>query len=198
MSANLAQPSWLASYASGEKQGWSQAVMAYADYYCVDGSAEDYPVEIEERLIMHRAPMIGYASRTGTRRNLEALADAGWRLLVSAKGEHRTEGMRYAIDNGAWTAYQRGESFDEVSFLEVVEKLGERADWIVLPDVVQGGIASLEFSLQWKERLRGIPSQLLIAVQNGMQLDDVAPHLSPAVGIFIGGSTQWKEETAQA
>ncbi|MBC8753020.1 hypothetical protein F6X42_44140, partial [Paraburkholderia sp. WC7.3b] len=41
----------------------------------------------------------------------------GWRLLVSAKGEHRTEGMRYAIDNGAWTAYQRGEPFDEAAFL---------------------------------------------------------------------------------
>ncbi|EIM98675.1 hypothetical protein WQE_22728 [Paraburkholderia hospita] len=198
MSATLIEPSWLASYATGQKQGWSQAVMAYADYYCVDGSADDEPADIEERLIMHRAPMVGYASRTGTRRNLEALADADWRLLVSAKGEHRTEGMRYAIDNGAWTAYQRGEPFDEPAFLDVVEKLGERADWIVLPDIVQGGLASLEFSLRWKERLSGIPSQVLIAVQNGMQLEDVAPYLSPVVGIFIGGSTEWKEETAAA
>ncbi|MGF6870782.1 hypothetical protein [Paraburkholderia sp. MM5477-R1] len=192
-----AVPCWLAPYASGEKQGWAQAVMAYADYYCVDGSADDDPA-VEERLIMHRPAMVGYASRTGTRRNLEALAHAGWRLLVSAKGEHRTEGMRYAIDNGAWTAYQRGEPFDEAAFLAVVDKLGERADWIVLPDIVQGGLASLEFSLRWMERLRGMPSQLLIAVQNGMQLEDVAPYLSPVVGIFIGGSTDWKESTAEA
>jgi hypothetical protein len=197
MSAPLTEPSWLSAYAAGQKQGWAQAVMAYADYYCVDGSADDDP-DIEERLIMHRPPMVGYASRTGTRRNLEALSDADWRLLVSAKGEHRTEGMRYAIDNGAWTAYQRGEPFDESAFLAVVEKLGERADWIVLPDIVQGGLASLDFSLRWKERLRGIPSQLLIAVQNGMQLEDVAPLLSPVVGIFIGGSTEWKEATAEA
>jgi hypothetical protein len=106
--------------------------------------------------------------------------------------------MRYAIDNGAWTAYQRGEPFDEAAFLAVVDKLGERADWIVLPDIVQGGLASLEFSLRWMERLRGMPSRLLIAVQNGMQLDDVAPYLSPVVGIFIGGSTDWKESTSQA
>ncbi|WP_236078652.1 hypothetical protein [Paraburkholderia domus] len=171
--------------------------MAYADYYCVDGSADDQPA-IDERLIMHRPPMVGYASRTGTRRNLEALADADWRLLVSAKGEHRPEGMRYAIDNGAWTAYQRGEPFDESAFLAVIEKLGEGADWIVLPDIVQGGLASLEYSLRWKERLRGMPSQLLIAVQDGMQLDDVARFLSPVVGIFIGGSTAWKEATAEA
>lgn len=184
-----ALPRWLTPYARGEKQGWAQAVIAYSDYYCVDGSADDDP-EIEERLVMHRPPMVGYASRTGTRRNLDALARAGWRLLVSAKGEHRAEGMRYAIDNGAWTAYQRGEPFDEAAFLAVVDKLGERADWIVLPDIVQGGLASLDFSLQWMERLRGMPSQLLIAVQNGMQLEDVAPYLSPVVGIFIGGSTE--------
>lgn len=190
-------PRWLSSYAGGDRSGWSQAVMAYADYYCVDGSADDDP-EIEERLSMQRPPMVGYASRTGTRRNLHALAQADWRLLVSAKGAHRTEGMRYAIDNGAWTAYQRNEPFDEGAFLSVVDKLGERADWIVLPDIVQGGPASLDFTLRWKERLRGIPTQLLIAVQNGMQLEDVAPLLSPVVGIFIGGSTEWKEATAQA
>ncbi|TDN58998.1 hypothetical protein [Paraburkholderia sp. BL10I2N1] len=151
MSPATIEPSWLSSYATGEKLGWAQAVMAYADYYCVDGSADEDP-EIEERLIMHRPPMVGYASRTGTRRNLEALAGAEWRLLVSAKGAHRPEGMRYALDNGAWTAYQQGEPFDELAFMSVVEKLGEGADWIVLPDIVQGGLASLEYSLRWKER----------------------------------------------
>ena len=37
--------------------------------------------------------MIAYASRTGTRRNLAALRGANWRLLVSATGVHRTEGL---------------------------------------------------------------------------------------------------------
>jgi hypothetical protein len=82
---------------------------------------------------MQRPPMVGYASRTGTRRNLAALEDADWRLLVSAKGELRTEGMRYAIDNGAWTAYQQNQPFDETAFVLAVDRLGERADWIVLP-----------------------------------------------------------------
>ncbi|TCK32045.1 hypothetical protein B0G84_9181 [Paraburkholderia sp. BL8N3] len=104
--------------------------------------------------------------------------------------------MPYALDNGAWTAYQQGQPFDEASFLRAVDLVGERAEWIVLPDVVQGGMASLEFSLAWKERLRGIPTKVLIAVQDGVQLEDVAHELSPAVGIFIGGSTEWKEATA--
>ena len=189
-------PQWLAPYAHGEKAGWSQNHMAYAEYYGVDGSADDG--ECEERIAMHRPPMVGYASRTGTRRNLAALRDAGWRLLVSAKGELRTEGMRYALDNGAWSAFVQQQPFDEDAFLLAVDRLGEGADWIVLPDIVAGGLASLEFSLRWKERLRGMPTRMLLAVQNGMQINDVASLLSPAIGIFIGGTTEWKEATAQA
>jgi len=197
MTRDLPAPRWLEDYASGEKLGWAQAVMAYADYCGVDGSADDDP-EIEERLAMHRPPLAAYASRTGTRRNLAAMQDADWRLLISATGQLRTEGMRYALDNGAWTAFQQGQPFDEDAFVVAVDRLGERADWVVLPDIVEGGLASLEYSLTWLERLRGMPSRLLIAVQNGMQVQDVASFLSPAVGIFVGGSTQWKEETAQA
>jgi hypothetical protein len=79
-------PPWLEQYASGQKTGYAQALMSYAEYYGVDGSADDDP-EIEERIAMHRRPIVGYASRTGTRRNLAALKGADWRLLVSAKGE---------------------------------------------------------------------------------------------------------------
>jgi hypothetical protein len=197
MTPTLSTPGWLGSYASGQKLGWAQSVMAYAEYYGVDGSADDDP-EFEERLVMHRAPLVGYASRTGTRRNLAALDDADWRLLVSAKGQLRTEGMRYALDNGAWTAFQQQQPFDEKAYLIAVEKLGLDADWIVLPDIVEGGLASLDYSLRWKERLRGMPTKLLIAVQDGMQISDVASLLCPAVGIFVGGTTEWKEATAQA
>jgi hypothetical protein len=190
-------PTWLRPYSDGMKMGWAQSHMAYAAYYGVDGSADDDP-ELEERIALHRAPMVGYASRTGTRRNLAALRDAHWRLLVSAKGELRTEGMRYALDNGAWSAFVQQQPFDEAAFLVALEKLGEGADWIVLPDIVAGGSASLDFSLKWKERLRGMPTRMLIAVRNGMQIDDVASLLCPAVGIFIGGTTEWKEVTAHA
>ena len=190
-------PRWLEPYASGEKMGWSQNYMAYTAYYGVDGSADDDP-EYEERIVMQRPSIVGYASRTGTKRNLAALQGADWRLLVSAKGALRTEGMRYALDNGAWSAFVQQEPFDEDAFLVAVDRLGEGADWIVLPDIVAGGFVSLDYSLRWKERLRGMPTKLLFAVQNGMQIDDVASLLSPAVGIFIGGTTEWKEATAQA
>lgn len=190
-------PDWAKPYASGERIGWAQATMAYADYFCVDGSADD-DLSIDERIDMIRPPMVPYASRTGTRRNLEGLRRNGWHLIVSATGVLRTEGMPYAIDNGAWTAFQQGRKFDEDAFMRAIDKLGEGADWIVLPDIVAGGRASLDYSLLWMERLRGIPTRLLLAVQDGMEIADVKSHLSPAVGIFVGGSTEWKTATAGA
>lgn len=139
--------------------------------------------------------MIAYASRTGTKRQLRLLAAHGWRLLVSARGVLRTEGFRYALDNGAWTAFQRGEPFDESAFMRAVDLLGTGADWIVVPDIVNGGLASLEYSLSWLDRLRGA-GPLLIAVQDGMAPGDVRGLLGTSVGIAIGGSTEWKEQTA--
>ena len=142
--------------------------------------------------------MIAYASRTGTKRNLAALRSAGWRLHVSATGVHRTEGFPYAIDNGAWTAHQQGKPFDEAAFLRVVEKLGANADWIAVPDIVAGGLRSLEFSLSWIPRLRGSCKLLLLPVQDGMNTRDVGTIIGPELGVFVGGSTDWKLATMHA
>lgn len=143
--------------------------------------------------------MIAYASRTGTRRNLDALRASGWRLMISARGVLRTEGFRYALDNGAWTSFQRGEAFHDAAFERAIALLGPGADWIVLPDIVMGGVASLEFSLRWLDRLRKRRSlsaaTFLIAVQNGMKPAQVLNLLDPRLGIFVGGDTQWKLAT---
>jgi len=143
--------------------------------------------------------MIAYASRTGTRRNLDALRSAGWRLMISARGVLRTEGFRYALDNGAWTSFQRGEAFHDAAFERAVAMLGPGADWIVLPDIVMGGAASLAFSRRWLDRLRYRPSlsraAFLLAVQNGMKPAQIRHMLGPRLGIFVGGDTQWKLAT---
>lgn len=102
------------------------------------------------------------------------------------------------LDNGAWSAYQQGKSFDEDAFSRAIDKVGEGADWVVLPDIVAGGMASLDLSLKWLHRLRGMPEQQLIAVQDGMCVDDVRDYLGPMVGLFIGGSTPWKLATLDA
>lgn len=141
--------------------------------------------------------MMAYASRTGTKRNLEALRAAGWRLMVSARGVLRTEGFPYALDNGAWTAHRAGEAFDEGAFDRAVVMLGRGADFIVAPDIVEGGSASLALSVSWLDRLAPI-APVLIAVQDGMTAGDVAPMLDARVGLFVGGSTAWKLATLEA
>lgn len=138
--------------------------------------------------------MNAYASRTGTRRNLAALRAAGWRLLVSATGPWRTEGFRYGIDNGAWTAFKKGRPFDADLFRGLVDALGAGADFIVVPDIVMGGLASLEFSLTWLGRLRGV-APLLLPVQDGMVEADVASLVGSDLGVFVGGGDEFKETT---
>lgn len=100
-------------------------------------------------------------------------------------------------DYGAWSAFQQDRAFDTDAFLRAVDLVGEHADWIVLPDIVLGGQRSLDLSLSWLDKLKGIPTRLLIAVQNGMQPDDVRRYLNPMVGLFVGGDTAWKESTCE-
>lgn len=143
--------------------------------------------------------MIGYASRTGTKRNLAGLRAADWRLMVSAKGVLRHEGFRYALDNGAWNAFVTGTEFDEAAFLKAYALLGIGADFVVLPDIVAGGARSLArslaFSLRWRTDLPA-HCPFLLAVQDGMTPEEVGPLIGPELGIFIGGTTEWKVSTA--
>lgn len=139
--------------------------------------------------------MICYASRTGTKRNLAALRAAGWRMLISRAGVWRTEGFAYALDNGAWSDFQMKRPFDEVKFAEVLALLGREADWVAVPDIVMGGTESLALSRRWLARVREASRLALIPVQDGMLPGDLLPLLGDDVGIFLGGSTEWKLAT---
>lgn len=137
--------------------------------------------------------MIGYASNTGTRRNLQALRDYGWRILLTPDNPTPRDGLRFAIDNGAWKAHQQGTPFDAEKFGNLVERYGCAADFVILPDIVVGGRGSLEFSLSWIPKLRNLKS-LLLPIQDGMTAYDVGMVLrqNVYVGLFLGGSTEFK------
>ncbi len=138
--------------------------------------------------------MILYASSTRGRRNLHEMQVHGWRLLFSsAAPDLYRPGWRYALDNGAWSAFASGAPWDEVSFRATVEQHGAGADWVIAPDVVAGGRPSLRLSERWLPWVADRARRVLIAVQDGMEPGDVAPLLGPSVGIAIGGSTEWKE-----
>lgn len=140
-----------------------------------------------------------YASRTGTQRNLAALRRAGWGLLVSRAGRWRTEGFdRWAADNGAWSDHQAGRPFDADAYDRFLDWLPQAPDWIVLPDIVAGGLASLDLSMRYLNRCRAASDLVLIAVQDGMEPQHIAPLVGPNVGVFLGGSTEWKLATMLA
>lgn len=139
--------------------------------------------------------VICYASRTGTRRNLAALRKHGWRLLVSATGVWRNEGFKYCLDPGAWTHYQQGTEFIEEPFVGLLEAMGRNADFIIAPDIVAGGKASLALSMSWLPRLQPYGVLVLIPAQNGLTPNDLNDIVGPKVGIFLGGDTDYKLET---
>lgn len=136
-----------------------------------------------------------YATATNTRRNLDAMHRQGCRVLMGPDQLSRWPAdpppLAWALDNGAYGCWKAGRPFDAEAFAATVARWGDGADWIVAPDIVAGGLASLDLSLAWLPRLLPI-APVLIAVQDGMEPADVAPHLSGRVGIFVGGSTEWK------
>lgn len=147
-----------------------------------------------------------YATYTGTRRNLDALQVHGWRILVSPDTLSRhawarptwTDGSPapYALDNGAWGAFQSEKPWDGARFVRALDAVGVGADFIVVPDVVADARATMLAALEWLPRLKlTTPARLLFAVQDGMEAHQVAPWLRRGCGIFVGGSTEWKLRT---
>jgi hypothetical protein len=131
-----------------------------------------------------------YASRTGTKRNLTLMREYGWRLLVSATGVWRNEGFPYAIDNGAWTAFQQGKPFDGARFQGLVTAMGRGADWIVLPDVVGNAVATASITENWLDALDGY--RTLAVIQDGAEERVLERLVGHVYGFFLGGSTDYK------
>ncbi len=126
-------------------------------------------------------------------------AGMGWGLLISRAGVWRTEGFtRICGDSGAWSDFQAGRSFDEDAYDRFLDWLAAQpitADWLVLPDIVAGGLTLLELSCRFLNRCLSVAPQVLIAVQDGMTISDLETLIGPTIGIFLGGSTEWKLAT---
>jgi hypothetical protein len=122
------------------------------------------------------------------------------RLMRNRPWEHR---IRWAYDNGAWMDHVRGAAFDADAWqreLELIARLPTRdaPDFCVLPDIVAGGHASLDLSLSWLPRVRGVHWHWYLPVQDGVELADIPEELPDwCAGIFVGGSTAWKLRTAR-
>jgi hypothetical protein len=139
--------------------------------------------------------MIGYAARTTNRRNLKLLRDNDWRLLLSPLQSWTTYGMRYALDNGAWTAHVTGQPWNEKRFFSCLKARGRDADFVVLPDIVGGGVKSFERSHWWLPVVADYTPLPMLPAQDGFIDAYVSGMIGPGMGLFVGGTTAWKEKT---
>ena len=126
--------------------------------------------------------------------NLEILQKRGWGRMFVARIPTPYLYEPWGFDNGAFAASLHGASFPN----EVFEKRLEQALMVnsdpylaVTPDIVANGCESLEFSLEWRRRLPNSWPWYL-AVQDGMEIDEVEDCLHLFEGIFLGGSSNFK------
>jgi hypothetical protein len=102
---------------------------------------------------------------------------------------------RWISDNGAFSYYLQGKSFDSKKYLRHIEKCSKHTPPIfaVIPDIVAGGERSLEYSLEWLSSGK-LPSKWrwYLALQDGMRMSDVFDVADYIDGLFIGGTLKFK------
>lgn len=147
-----------------------------------------------------------YTGQTRSRRAI-ALCDRLGLGECTNRGELPPRRMEngWFLDCGSFTDWKAGRAFDLVRWERDLRWIAYRLeagklqapDFVVMPDIVGGGLESLERSL---ELVEWVPSELpvrYLVVQEGMapaQVADVLPHFG---GIFIGGASMaWKLDTA--
>jgi len=81
-----------------------------------------------------------------------------------------------------------------MSSISEAYSVGLKLDFIACPDIVAGGVESLEFSMEWAEGRLRTARNLALVVQDGMTTRDVSRFLPlPQFShIFIGGTKEWK------
>lgn len=137
---------------------------------------------------------------TRSKKNLAFLREHGWGRMFATVKPTPQDFEPWGFDNGAFVAWMCGEEFPEQEFLSRLDlalKVNSDPILAVCPDIVAGGMQSLEFSVKWLERL---PSYWpwYLAVQDsepGKEKEYQDAVLSVAhlfAGIFLGGTDKFK------
>lgn len=114
-------------------------------------------------------------------------------LMISA--EHWGNPFtNYAVDNGAWSDFVHNRPFNAERFhrtLMKIKRLSVQPDFIILPDIVQGGRSSLDLSKRYLHLTEHFPCYL--AIQDGISPEMIGEHIWEQIkGVFIRGSDVWK------
>lgn len=133
-----------------------------------------------------------YSGNAAKDTHLEVVRRHGWGRMVSAV-HWRTPlvDVPWALDNGAFSAWRKGESLDIQPYVRQLDRLMSYRlpDFTVVPDIIGGGFESLRFSLSHVDAVWwDVPAY--VAVQDGMTVQDLEPVLQFFDGIFVGGSAE--------
>lgn len=140
--------------------------------------------------------MIGYGGATTNKESVEQLARGGFGMIIAPQNP-KLSPLRYAVDNGAYYCWTRKKPWDERLFLKMLDRVdsfARRPDFGCAPDIVAGGLKSLEFTMSWVDKLPAAYPWYL-AVQDGMVGDNVEPVIGRFAGLFVGGTSEWKMRT---
>jgi hypothetical protein len=120
------------------------------------------------------------------------------------RGEYPPRRLPWFYDNGAFRDWKANENFNITRFMRDMRRITVDIefkriyppDFFVVPDLVAAGNDSLDESSSWLHILRGRGFKLYLAVQDGMEPDGVVDIIDQHYdGIFVGGTTEWKEKT---
>ncbi len=114
-----------------------------------------------------------------------------WLLTAHRKWKDPKWWMEWALDNGAFPAWENKTPFDFDRFYYTLDKCREvkKPKWVVVPDVVANKDETLRQWFEHSPRIAEFKIPLAFAVQDGMTPDDVPGN---ADVIFVGGTTRWK------
>jgi hypothetical protein len=136
-----------------------------------------------------------YLGFTGNKQVAEFMQkyNCGW--LFSPTNYSKNFKGSFCMDNGCFSAHLNNKTWDENGFYKYVRDfVSYKPDFIVVPDIIAGGMKSLKFSLDYVE---SISRPRYLAVQDGMISNPVRLVLDKFDGIFVGGTIIWKMNTAK-
>jgi hypothetical protein len=142
--------------------------------------------------------VIALVGQTRSRALVARLADLGIGEMTQPD-EYPPRRTPFAMDNAVYKTWKAGLPFDGDGFMAAIERVAAsdvKPLFVVAPDIVAGGDASLVFSLSWLERLRPVAPVYLVT-QDGMSPAAVSGALFAFSGLFVGGSLPWKIRTGE-
>lgn len=108
----------------------------------------------------------------------------------------------WVFDNGAFKDWAAGKPFNAAKYDKALDYVWlnckSNPEFLVVPDIVAGGVESLRFSDSYVKKLSALDCPLALVVQDGMTQDDVTAALGPYSVIFVGGTLSWKLKTFKA